>query len=248
MTPPRPSTHRGFVVRWVRLAGRRKKVAIGCAVALVLVLGAGFVVLRPIFVREAVLGVVSIETTREYQDDALLAAAWALPIAATYRPAFYSQENGSLCGPTSVANVMRSRGRPETDADRVLEGTGRCWSGVCVMGLTLDELADVARHAGAGERVTVLRDLTLAQFREHLAHVGDEDRRYTINFDRGPLFGFRGGHHSPIAAYLPDRDLVFVLDTNASYGPWLVDADRLFEAMDTVDSSSGRKRGLLLYQ
>ena len=52
-----------------------------------------------------------------------------------------------------------------------------------------------------------------------------------------------GGHHSPIGAVVEDR--VFVLDVNKSYGPWLVPIEKLFEAMDTVDSSSGKKRGLL---
>jgi hypothetical protein len=229
------------------VAGRKKKVAIGCAVVLVLLLGGGFLFMRRFLVREEVPGVVPIATTAEYQDRALLETAWALPVASRYHAGFFSQPNGSVCGPTSVANVLRSRGRARTDVDRVLDGTGECWTGMCFGGLTLDQLAEVARHAGAGE-VTVLRDLTLAEFREHLAHANDADRRYTINFDRGPLFAYRGGHHSPIAGYLADRDLVFVLDTNDKYGPWLVDADRLYEAMDTVDPSSGRKRGMLLYQ
>ena len=40
--------------------------------------------------------------------------------------------------------------------------------------------------------------------------------------------------------------LVLVLDVNADFGPWLVTSERLFTAMDSVDSSSGKKRGLLL--
>jgi hypothetical protein len=66
-----------------------------------------------------------------------------------------------------------------------------------------------------------------------------------INFHRKPLFGAGGGHHSPIGGYLEAEDLVFVLDVNERFGPWLVSTPRLFEAMDTVDSSSGAKRGLL---
>ena len=66
-----------------------------------------------------------------------------------------------------------------------------------------------------------------------------------INFHRRPLFGAGGGHHSPIGGYLEPEDLVFVLDVNERFGPWLVSSDRLFEAMDSVDSSSGMKRGLL---
>jgi hypothetical protein len=73
-----------------------------------------------------------------------------------------------------------------------------------------------------GSNVTVLRDLDLAAFREHLRRANDPSRRYVVNFDRGVLFGTGAGHHSPIAGYLVDEDLVLVLDVNERYGPWLV--------------------------
>lgn len=37
---------------------------------------------------------------------------------------------------------------------------------------------------------------------------------------------------------------MIVLDVNAKFGPWLVERERLFAAMDTLDGE--RKRGLLL--
>jgi hypothetical protein len=40
------------------------------------------------------------------------------------------------------------------------------------------------------------------------------------------------------------RPRVIVLDVNAKFGPWLVERERLFAAMDTLDGE--RKRGLLL--
>ena len=41
--------------------------------------------------------------------------------------------------------------------------------------------------------------------------------------------------------------VAFIGDVNRDYaGPWLVKADRLFDAIDTVDSASGKKRGLLV--
>jgi hypothetical protein len=110
--------------------------------------------------------------------------------------------------------------------------------------LTLDELAAVAR-ARPNHQVTVMRDLTYEEFREHLRHSNDPSQRFVINFHRGPLFGEGHGHFSPIGGFLEDRDLVFVLDVNARFKPFLVDARRLFEAMDTTDSASGKKRGLL---
>ena len=94
----------------------------------------------------------------------------------------------------------------------------------------------------------MLRDLDLAAFREQLTHVNDPARRYVVNFSRVPLFGTGGGHHSPIAAYLREQDLVLVLDVNQKYGPWLVKSDRLYEAMNTVDGAAQKKRGLLLIE
>ena len=41
---------------------------------------------------------------------------------------------------------------------------------------------------------------------------------------------------------------VLVLDVNKKYGPWLVKSDRLYEAMNTVDATAQKKRGLLLIE
>ena len=73
--------------------------------------------------------------------------------------------------------------------------------------------------------MTVLRDLDMTTFKENVRLTNDPSRRYVINFTRGPLFGTGGGHHSPIGGYLSDEDLVFVLDVNKKYGPWLVKPD-----------------------
>ena len=188
------------------------------------------------------LDVPSIKGEPTYQDAALLERAWQLPIAAQYRKGMLYQENGSVCGPTSVANVQRSLGQPGASVQTVLEGTGKCWTGICFMGLSLDELAEVTRHA-TGRKVTLLRELSLGQFREELKHANEPARRYIVNFQRAPLFAQGVGHHSPIAGYLEAEDLVLVLDVNADFKPWLVHSERLFKAIDTVDA--GKKRGLL---
>jgi hypothetical protein len=185
----------------------------------------------------------SIRATWQYQDAALLARAWTLPAAHRIKPTFRSQRNGSTCGPASVANVFRSLSH-DVDEAKVLEGTGWCRTGVCFGGLTLDQLASVAA-TNPGHRPTVLRDLSFEQFTEQLRRSNDPDRRYIVNFHRGPLFRQGAGHHSPIGGYLEAEKLVFILDTNDSYRPFLVDARRLFQAMNTHDSSSGQTRGLL---
>ena len=82
----------------------------------------------------------------------------------------------------------------------------------------------------------------------HMHHANDKDRRYLVNFQRGLLFGKGVGHHSPIAGYLEDRDLVFVLDVNPKFGPWLVSTERLYQAVSSSESGTGKTRGLLLIE
>jgi hypothetical protein len=195
--------------------------------------------------------VVSIKTTREYQDAALLEKAWALPVAREYRPSpdheIDYQKNGSFCGPTSVVNVARSLHK-DADQASILADTGiQTTLGMLPGGITLEQLASLAERR-TGKKASILRGLDLATFRQHLVRSNDPAVRYTANFHRGPLFGKGGGHHSPIAGYLADEDLVFVLDVNRSYRPWLVKPERLLEAMNTFDKQSGQKRGLLVLE
>lgn len=182
------------------------------------------------------------------RDAAMLGKAWALPAASNYGSEPHWQTNGSLCGPASLVNVFRSLGDEVADEAAVLDGTGECSLGFCWMGLSLDKLAEVARQNGAGAKheVTVLRDLSAEEFREHLRRSNDPNLRYIVNFTRQGIFGQGGGHHSPIAGYLEADDLVLVLDVNADYKPWLVERERLFGAMDTLDGD--KKRGMLLIE
>jgi Phytochelatin synthase len=222
------------IVSWIALAA--------------LVLG-GSAVIVPAFISpgRADATVVSIKESSVYQDPLLLKKAWQLPVAATYQAAIEYQHNGSVCGPTSVANVLHSLDKPGTQ-ESVLEGTNfSTIMGYLPEGITLDQLADVAGQK-LHRKVSVLRDLNLAEFREQLTHVNDLNRRYIINFSREPLFGTGGGHHSPIAGYLSEEDLVLILDVNKKYGSWLVKPERLYEAMNTLDTTAKKKRGILLIE
>jgi len=191
--------------------------------------------------------VASIREAAIFQDAAQLDRAWSLPVASRYRAAGLEfQGNGSLCGPTSLVNLIRSTGGVASQ-ETILDGAeAKTYFGYLPKGLTLDALADVARRRVGAERVHVLRNLDLAAFRTAMREANDPSRRILVNFHRGPLFGTGGGHHSPVGAYLEPEDLVLVLDVNRAYQPWLVSTERLFEAVDTVDSSSGQKRGLLI--
>jgi hypothetical protein len=187
----------------------------------------------------------SIREASAFQDPALLERAWALPVAKLYPRPLVSQSNPSSCGPASVSNALTSAGLTRSADEIAAHGAG-CLAGLCFGGLTLTQLADATRASAEGFTVTELRPANADAFREVLRQAAnDPQRRLLINFHRKPLFGTGGGHHSPIGGYLEAEDLVLVLDVNERFGPWLVSSERLFEAMDTVDSSSGAKRGLL---
>jgi len=177
-------------------------------------------------------------------DDAI-ERAWNMPVASSFQRKIDWQSNASLCGPASLANIFRSLGDPATTEQEVLTGTGLCRTGFCILGLTLDELAALALSK-TQRTVTVIRDISADEFREHLKLSNSPDRRYLINFTRKAVFGAGAGHHSPIGGYLDTEDLVFVLDVNRAYQPWLIERARLFEAMNTRDGD--KSRGLLLIQ
>jgi NAD-dependent oxidoreductase involved in siderophore biosynthesis len=174
------------------------------------------------------------------RSEAEVEKAWKLPAASAFKREVSWQSNLSMCGPASVANALRSLGETASSESAVLAGTGRCWAG-CIMGLSLDELAEVTRSK-TNRTVTVLRDLSPDQFQQHLRQANETGRRYIVNFGRKEIFGAGAGHHSPIGGYLEAQDLAFVLDVNRDFQPWLVERDRLFAAMDTWDGKKSAAR------
>lgn len=169
----------------------------------------------------------------------MLERAWALPSAVRYRP-LRSQSAFSICGPTSAGNVLRSIG-----SDRGQNPFRRFG----LRAMSLDQLAQESSElVPEGWRVEVVRPLSVDALRAELRLANQADHRFIANFSRRPLFGHGGGHHSPIGGWLEREDLAFVLDVNASYGPWLVPTEHLFEAMATTDRGDGRTRGLVRFR
>ena len=152
----------------------------------------------------------------------LLEKAWSLPVARLYAP-LLSQSFRSICGPTSVANVLRSMRLP----------TGKNpFRRFGLRPMSLDQIVGESSEVLPPTwTVTAVRPRTLDELRAELPRFNDARYRFIANFSRVPIFGGGGGHHSPIGGWLEAEDLVFVLDVNARYGPWLVRSERLFEAM-----------------
>lgn len=195
----------------------------------------------------------SIKNEKWYQDKNLIASAWRLPVAGTYRSNFVYQENGAFCGPASIVNVFSSLGAMGFSQSSIFDDSSVSYLKARFRGLTLDEVGIIFRdnlnEKGISEwSVKLYRDLTLEEFREHMIQTNSPDRRYVINFNRLPLFGVTVGHHSPIGGYSESDDMVFVLDVLDDYKPFLVPIERLFSAMNTIDNETGKKRGLILLQ
>jgi hypothetical protein len=194
---------------------------------------------RPGALLRSSLPFASIRSSPAYQRSELLERAWALPVARLYAP-LLSQSFTSICGPTSVANVLRSMG----------VRTGR--NPFRRFGLRAMSLEQVVNEAAEvvpeGWRANAVRPGTIDALRLELRLSNDPSRRYVTNFSRASLFGHGGGHHSPLGGYLEEEDLAFVLDVNAGFGPWLVDAQRLFDAMNGDDWSGGLTRGLARFE
>ncbi len=173
------------------------------------------------------------------QDRTLLERAWELPVAKRYAP-LLSQTVTSICGPTSVANVLRSMG--------VVVGKNP-FRRFGLRAMSLDQLVNEgAEVVPTGWRVNAFRPKTLDELRPHLRQSNDARYRYVSNFSRAPLFGRGGGHHSPLSGYLEQEDLAFVLDVNAGFGPFLVPGAKFFEAMNTSDGRGGPTRGLACFE
>jgi hypothetical protein len=192
----------------------------------------------------------SIKNEQNFQDEVLLADAWQLPVARTYKNNFVYQENGAFCGPASVVNTLNSLGVHGVSQSNVIENSSIYYIKARILGLTLDEMRrlfkDNLQKTGHSEwSVIEYRNLTIHEFRDHMRQTNRPDFRYVINFSRLPLFGMDIGHHSPIGGYMEDSDSVFLLDVLEDYKPFIVSTEKLFVAMNTIDSETEKKRGLI---
>ena len=233
--------------------GRRGRLARRLLVAggliVLLLLAAAVVFIGPLlFEKNAYAGVPSIERDVRFRDPQLMRSAWALPVARRYAAGgFEYQANPSFCGPTSVADLMKSVGRP-MDQKQAISGAGyQPVFGLLIKGLTLDQEAELLSRK-LGRPVQVVRDPSLQEFRGWMRRANDPNLRIIVNFHRGPMFGRGHGHFSPVLGYLEQQDLVLVGDVNASYRPYLAPSERLWRATDTVDDATGKERGLIVAQ
>ncbi|MBD2428893.1 phytochelatin synthase family protein [Phormidium sp. FACHB-1136] len=117
-------------------------------------------------------------------------------------------------------------------------------------GLTLAELAGILSTYPVQVDIHHGSEVSLGEFRDLIRANLDTPGNYVlINYLRRTIGQERGGHISPIAAYDADTDQFLILDVSRyKYPPVWVEADLLWQAINTVDSVSGQTRGFLLIE
>ena len=118
-------------------------------------------------------------------------------------------------------------------------------------GLTLDEVACLARCSGATVSVHRPPLEGIDAFREHVRDAAtDSDGPVVIvNYSRSAVGQTGDGHFSPIGGYHAATDRVLVLDTaRFKYPPHWLSLELLFDAMSEEDRDSQCARGWLTLQ
>jgi glutathione gamma-glutamylcysteinyltransferase len=111
-------------------------------------------------------------------------------------------------------------------------------------GLDLDELECLARCNGADVATFRADTAGIDDWRKGLALAASGDAVIVASYDRAALGQTGSGHFSPIGGYLGSRDLALILDVaRFKYPPHWVPAERLWNAMNSVDPTTGRLRG-----
>jgi hypothetical protein len=178
---------------------------------------------------------------------------------------YETQANLAYCGVASSVMVLNSLAVAAPKAEGY--GTNRFWtqanlftvpastsfveaSRVAREGMTLEQLHGLLASVGAGVRRYHGENLSLEQLRWLLRRgLAERSDRLLANYDRRALGQKGGGHISPLAAYDPDQDRVLILDVARYRYPavWVTTPD-LWRAIRSIDTSSGRSRGVLIIE
>ncbi len=183
-------------------------------------------------------------------------ALLATPVRIDYdqlSPYFVGQSRRAYCGVATGAAVLNALRHPpipltQTTFFSPQVSAVRSAMRVTFGGLTLDQLADLLKAQGLAVVVVHAAQSDLAAFRSAARAVLAEPAQFLIaNYDRVALHQEGAGHISPVGAYDPGSDRLLVLDVAAhKYPPTWVRTGDLWNAMNTIDSTSGATRGYLV--
>jgi len=180
------------------------------------------------------------------------------------QPYVETQQNLAFCGPASIVAVMNSLGTPRPAESRLYPynfytqdnifnaDTQRVKSFISVStrGMTLADMSAFFTALGVKATPYYADSLDVTQLRTLLkSALANPNARVVANFDRKILAQEGAGHQSPLAAYDEASDSVLMLDVaKFKYPPAWIKLDELLEAMRSVDSDSGKSRGLVVVE
>ena len=174
---------------------------------------------------------------------------------------FITQINGAFCGIASTVMVLNALNVPPPDApewnrgyftqDNIFNEQTESViprRTISRQGMTLEEVAGFFETYPVDATVYHGADVDLAEFRSIVAtNLAEPDNFVVVNYLRRAIAQESGGHISPLAAYDEDTDQFLILDVSRyKYPPVWVSAEELWHATNTIDSVSGKTRGVVL--
>jgi len=166
---------------------------------------------------------------------------------------FVTQSRRGYCGvasATMVVNALRPASVPVSQQTFFTARTSAVRSSwqVTLAGMTLDQLADLLRAHDLTVALVHTSQSDLETFRSAArTSLLDPSDFLLVNYDRVALHQHGSGHISPVVAYHAATDRFLILDVASyNYPPTWVPAADLWNAMNTVDASSGKSRGFVL--
>jgi hypothetical protein len=118
---------------------------------------------------------------------------------------------------------------------------------VSEIGSTLDQAGGMLACHNVSVSVVKANETTVSAFREVLKESFTKGHQIASNFYRTSLGEVGGGHFSPLMAYAEADDLVLLADVaRFKYPPVWVPVPEFYDAMHTIDSTSGLYRGFIV--
>ena len=230
----------------------KRATAVAAALMLAIASGASWYAFFPPIVEELPLArdLVSASSAEGRQ---LLAESLHKTDHGQLEPFLLPQRRRAFCGPATGAAVINAALRPTNQATQFsIFGTAapntKSELSVSLSGLTLEELAELLRANGLVVQIVHAEHSSAVAFRTAAQSALSEPLTFVVvNYDRRALNQSGAGHISPIGAYHAATDRLLVMDVATYKYPYTwVAVHKLWDAMNTVDSDSGRTRGYLL--
>jgi len=165
------------------------------------------------------------------------------------KSSFESQSLVSFCGVASGVSVLKAFGADVSQFDFFTQGDASVQEEstlpgmfkVMFSGMTLSELTGLLqRHEVRVDRFYA-SESSVDVFRATVeSNLKTEENHMIVNYQREVLGQKKVGHLSPVGAYDHATDAILILDTASHKYPFTwVPLPLLFDAMNTVDQSSG---------